>query len=128
MEIEVKVIPHVSQFYSTIGDWHFDKSGKLKVTVSNMGNEDFEFLVALHEIVEAWLCRKRGIDQDEVTKFDKLMLEKGVDNPGDDVRAPYHKEHRLALIIESMLMHELNLSEVEYLEAMNNAYLSKSGY
>lgn len=123
MEIEVKTIPHASQFYVTPGDWHFDRLGRLRIYVSELGNDDYNFLIAVHEMVEAYLCKKRGVNQDDVTNFDKMMLEKGVDNPGDDVRAPYHKEHRVAIIIESILMHEMNLSDVEYLELQNRLYV-----
>src|ERR1017187_5385200 len=97
MEITIKTIKHSDQEYETVGNWHFDAQGNLNVFVSNMDNDDYAFLVGLHEMIEAWLCRKRGISDESITEFDKVFeqnrKEGNTDEPGDDKLAPYNLEH-----------------------------------
>lgn len=64
----LQTIPHKLQRYETVGDWQ--PGNPAKITVSQMGNDDYEALVMLHEFVEFLLCQKRGITDKEVTVFD----------------------------------------------------------
>lgn len=127
MKINVETIPHSCQRYETVGDWTFEPDGTLNVNVSEMGNlpsnfhpgsEDSEFLVAIHEIVEAYLCKKAGITVEEVDKFDigyQINQE-----PGNDPDAPYHIQHLIATSIEMMLCAALNLSWSEHEKRVNS--------
>ena len=65
--ITLKNIDPVAMRYSTTGDWEWLPNGHLKCSVADYGNEDGAFLVNLHEMVEAWLCNKAGIREDEVS-------------------------------------------------------------
>ena len=71
MNINIQTIPHDQHRYPTCGDWLLDESGNLQIRVSDMGNTDYEALVALHELVEVLLCKKRGITTEQVDVFDK---------------------------------------------------------
>ena len=70
MKIEMLTIPHDQQDYPTVGNWKILPDGSLKIEVSDMGNEDYNFLVGIHEAIEVWLCKKRGITQQAVDDFD----------------------------------------------------------
>jgi hypothetical protein len=89
-----------------------------------MKNEDFEFLVYMHELIESHLCRKRGIPEPDIMNFDLNFEEnrpKGnTDEPGDSPYAPYHKEHLYATKIERTLAKELGVDWDEYEKTVNS--------
>jgi hypothetical protein len=122
----MRTISHSEHRYAgTCGDWWFDKDGTLEVRVSKMGDIRYEFLVARHEIDEAFLCWQRGISEDSVTAFDvmfELEREQGEhsqeDEPGDDIRAPYRKEHRFATQSEKVMARQLKVPWKEYSKAV----------
>lgn len=117
MDVRIKVIPHRKQPYPTAGYWEFDRHGNLLITVSEMGSENSEMLVAIHELVEAVLCRNQGISGDDVTAFD-VDFEKrraadpaiGNKEPGDDPAAPYFRAHQDAMLIEIYLANRLGVN------------------
>ena|ERR1039458_6371159 len=112
--LSVNVIPQSKQRYCTVGDWVFDIFGNLQMRISDMGNPDYEFMVAIHEACEAWLCRKRGISEESVTAFDTSEYGLTLEDPGSDPKAPYHKEHMMALEIEKILCKEMGLDWDKY--------------
>jgi hypothetical protein len=121
--ITIKTIPHDQQRYETVGDWKISPNGDIEILVSDMGNPDYEFLVGLHELVEVYLCKKRGITDDHVTAFDvsfeSSRLPGNVDEPGDDPRAPYQNEHCIATGIERLVSAALGVPWKEYETAVN---------
>lgn len=114
MNIHMTVIEHDQQFYPTVGDWIFD-DGDLHVMVSRMA-EDYTFLVAIHEMIEAYLCYKRGIAEEVVTQFDSDFI--GIGEPGDSPDAPYREEHFFATTIERLIAAELGVDWEAYDEAV----------
>lgn len=124
MNIILKSIPHSEQRYETVGDWQELPDGSVVITVSDMGNEDFNALVAIHELVEYLLCKKRGITDEEVTAFDKAFEEArqpgNTDEPGDQVAAPYFQEHQFASYVETVVAVELGVSLEGYTKAVNS--------
>ena len=120
MKIQIKTIPHKCQLYKTVGNY-YNKNGTDHVFVSDMKNEDYAFLVAVHELVEMWLCRKRGIKEEDITAFD-VQFEKDreagqhsdAEEPGFDPKAPYVKEHTFATKIEKMVAAELGVEWDKY--------------
>lgn len=118
MKITIETIPHEQQDYPTVGNWKILSDGSLKIEVSDMGNEDYNFLVGTHEAIEVWLCKKRGITQEAVDAFDKSYeanrTEGDESEPGDDAAAPYRKEHFFATSIERLLASELGVNWNEY--------------
>ena len=93
--------------YSTDGDWRIDVTGKLVIdVVSNMPRME-QMLLALHELVEALLCERRGISQQQVDDFDFAF--KGEGEPGDDPACPYRLEHRFAALIDHLVAHEMGV-------------------
>lgn len=128
MRIDIQSIPHGNQRYETVGDYWEEEmlGGKVirHIRVSDMGNEDYEFLVALHEMVESFLCKKRGISEESITEFDmefeKNRPEGNTDEPGNDQNAPYKKEHQFATRVEKMMAEELGVDWNEYDNAVIN--------
>lgn len=116
MKITIKTIPHDKQRYETCGDWGFDQNGDLDICVSAMGDWRYELLVGVHELIEAALCKHRGIAGEAVDAFDKDFGGDG--EPGDDPRAPYHKEHRSATNVEMRLAAELGVDWIAYDDAV----------
>jgi hypothetical protein len=121
MNIEIKVIPHSEQRYPTVGDWFYTPDGDDKllcIRVSKMSDRRYEFLVALHELVEVKLCEWGGITQEMVDAFD-MEFEKNrhpddLSEPGDDSSAPYRVQHCIATGIERIVAALLGVSWNEY--------------
>jgi hypothetical protein len=117
MKIVIETIPHSQQRYDTIGDWFYADDGTLYIKVSSdidgFESDNAQFLVALHELVEVWLCQSRGITQAQVDHFDfnfNAFDNTLVTEPGDHPDAPYRREHRFAMMIEHLVAHELGMT------------------
>lgn len=117
MNIKITEINHNKQRYDTCGDWIF-KNKDIEIRISKTENDNHTFLIGLHEMIEAYLCRQRGITEKEVTKFDKKFKGKG--EPGDSPNAPYHNEHLYSTYIEQLLADELDVNWFEYEKTLNN--------
>lgn len=120
MKISIRTIPHNKQHYETCGDYWIDEQGRTKIVVSDMDNEDYEFLIALHEMVEQHLCKKRGISFDKITEFDKKF--DGDGEPGDDKNSPYQNEHNFATGIERLMCAELKIKWQDYEDRISKLY------
>lgn len=120
----IKTIRHGEQRYPTAGDYWLDSEGTEQVRVSDAGNPDYEFLVAVHELIELWLCEKRGIPEPLIRAFDEEFernrKEGNADEPGNDPRAPYHKEHLFATFIEQEIAGQIGIDWNEYDKALNS--------
>jgi len=115
----VSEVSHSKQRYETVGDWIPGRP--VDIRVSKMRDERYVFLVALHELVEYELCRMKGISDERVVDFDKKFekerlvgLHQEWEEPGDDPRAPYRKEHQFATMIERMVAQKLAVKWSEY--------------
>lgn len=105
-DITIRTIPHSEQRYETVGDWFFDDGG-LQIRVSDTGSWRSNMAVAVHELIEVLGCQSAGITQEEVDQFD--MGHPGLDEPGDDPAAPYHRQHTTASDCERMVVMMLDL-------------------
>ena len=134
-------IPHAELRYPTVGDyWETNTADLLagasaadpslglplvrEVRVSQLGNEDYEFLVAIHELIEQHLCKKRGIPEAKITAFDMLYEQSrpagDTSEPGNDTRAPYYHEHQFATSIELQIAAALEVDWAEYDKTVNS--------
>jgi hypothetical protein len=111
VKILIKTIPHETQRYDTVGDW-YESIGGLHIRVSETGNEDYNFLIALHEMVEYYLCKKHGVKESDVDEFDMGFTGSG--EPGDDKSAPYYDEHQTATLVEKAMAETLGVDWDEY--------------
>jgi len=121
LDIKMRTINHDEHPYPTVGNYADTQTGGRLITVSGMANEDYEFLVALHELIESQLCKKRGITNEDINAFD-IQFEKereegkhkDDEEPGFDPKAPYVREHTLATRIEKMVAKELGVDWTAY--------------
>jgi hypothetical protein len=127
MKIIIETIPHKKQRYETCGDWQIEKDGTIRILVSETGDDDYNFLVGLHEAVEVKLCQKRGISQTAVDDFD-IEFEKqraksitlSNQEPGDNHFAPYQNEHCIATGIERVVAAALQVKWNDYETKLNS--------
>ena len=109
MKIIIEAKPGNAMRYPTLGDWFVDEAGDLRIQAVGIDPlaHDEAFLVALHELIEAKLCHKRGITTEQVDAFDLAF--KGEDEPGDAWDCPYRREHRQAMLVEHLVANFLGL-------------------
>jgi len=118
LNIRIQSIPKSQSRYETVGDWKFNEWGDLEVKVVEMGNWKYELLVAIHEVIEAFLCKDKNVKEEDITAFDiafeKRRKKGNTDEPGDDPKAPYRRQHFIATNIERMLSDCLEVDWKEY--------------
>ena len=114
IKAEIIEVPHVEQRYDTIGDWRWRADSILQVKVSQTGNEKYNFLIALHEYIEANLCRFQNVSEESVDAFDMNYKGQYPNEPGNDPKAPYHKQHMKATMVEFQVASFLGLDWREY--------------
>lgn len=116
--INVEIIPHNQQRYPTVGDWQWDMSGSLKVKISKMPDKRHMLLIAIHEIVEAILCKIDNVTDNQVTNWDMDHLN-DVD-PGGIIGSPYYAQHHTATLIEGIMAQEMNVNWNDYEKGIQN--------
>lgn len=146
LEVIITSTLHKDQRYDTCGDWYYapawwdiSKPGMtkevpiecLRISVSQLPDRREMFLIAIHELIEAFLCECAGVTEASVDDFDKnfesgwLETDSLVGNklalpigypkePGDHPDAPYYHQHQLATGIERILAAEAGVSWLEY--------------
>jgi hypothetical protein len=121
MKITIETIPQAKHRYPTAGDW-FWQGQDLVILVTETMNWRLNGAVAVHELVEALLCRNDGVPEPDITAFDIAYendREPGDDSePGDAADAPYTRQHCFATAVERMLIAAFGLSWDEYGKAM----------
>lgn len=129
MKIEIRVIPHGKQRYSTCGDYWIDKKGVWQIRVSKMNDPRSEQAVAIHELSEMSGVIQANIPMPDIDAFDLMFEEergRGLhglnDEPGDDPRCPYHKQHVVATAIEVLQCDLLNLPWSEHEANVNKLF------
>ena len=110
--ISLQVLKPEVMRYETVGDWYEHKIAGPIITVADLDNDDQNFLILVHELIEWYLCKKTGVTEKEVDVYDKAHLED--DDPGLNQDAPYHKQHMIAFGIEVMLAGLLEINWNKY--------------
>jgi hypothetical protein len=123
MKAQIETVLHSAQVYPTVGDWRYDAAGALRVYVSDMGDERYEMLVAIHELIEAFLCKQAGIHVAAVDAFDKAYERErhpgDFSEPGDHEEAPYKVQHGIASGVERLLAAHAGIDWRDYERAVN---------
>jgi hypothetical protein len=127
LKFDCETISHSQQRYPTVGDYATDSFGTTHFKISDVGNWKYEFLVAVHEVIEKYLCKAATIMEIDIDTFD-LEYEKNrkpqdVDEPGNDPKAPYYRQHQVATFIEKQLAREMGVDWDEYEKTLDNLYL-----
>ena len=125
MKISVFTQPHNLQRYNTVGDWFTSRiDGKVQIIVSELGSWRYELLVAVHELVEAFLCMHDGVAEESVTKFDKQFVQRDAE-PGDSPDAPYARQHCIATGVERILAACLGVKWQHYEDAIEKLIIER---
>jgi len=101
--------------YCDAGDYQFvcKKCGNvLQILVADTGNQDYNFLVAIHELIESYLLNKRGVDFKVVDRWD--IEHQDSPEPGRLKGCPYRKEHLFATKIEKVIAKHLKVNWEKY--------------
>lgn len=106
--------------YRTVGDWFFVSPGELTIQVADTGKWVYNLLVAIHELVEVFLCQISGVTEKQVDRFD--LAHQDDEDPGTHPKAPYHFEHVTALGIELLLAAKAKVKWRSYEEALDRIY------
>lgn len=127
MKISIETIPNDCHRYKTCGDYWYDENGVLQIRVSDMGNELYETLIAVHELIEERITKQRGITEQEITDFDLMYeeersmgLHEDWEEPGFDERAPYLDAHTYATSVEMNLCNKLGVDWNHYSNKVNS--------
>lgn len=122
--IEIRTRPPKSMRYKTVGDYNDPTvlNGRLllDIDVAETGNVDMDFLIGFHELIESWLCYKRGIKDKEISGFDIAHEESN--DPGRLKDAPYRKEHMFAERLEKMMARQLGVDWDEYWKVQDKVW------
>lgn len=114
INIAIETISHNKQRYNTIGDWQFINPEFLHIRVSDLKDNKMNCLVAIHELVEATLCKFNDpeITTEQVDTFDISHPE--LEEPGLSLDCPYMIQHLVASNIEKMIADRLKVDWDEY--------------
>lgn len=132
MKITIETIPHDSQRYETPGDWvihidpkpiHPSEQISIEIRVSETRNTAINSLLILHELTEALLCYDASVTTKEVDNFDmNWKPHDDITEPGEDERAPYHKQHMTAELVERVVAAHMEIDWHEYGRVLARLY------
>jgi len=132
LKINIRTKPIKKFRVEDVGDYYWiispvPEENVLKIVVAEMENQDYEFLVALHELIESYLLLKKGVSFEEVGKYDMKFLQEQKEgkrpknaNAGDQKDCPYRKEHAFATKIEKILANYLKVDWKQYEKYLDN--------
>lgn len=118
-QIKTEIIPEQSQRYPTLGDYFEDSEGILHFKISNTGNNLYNKVILVHEILEQLLTQYEGIKEEDIFAFD-LWVEEEIEagrydgEPGEHPLSPYKKQHIFAENIERQIMNFLGIDFKQY--------------
>jgi len=113
INVRIKTVKPGSLPYNRVGDWHWEGK-QLLLSVQKMKDWRYEFLIALHEFSEAFLCKATGISEEEIDQFDKEHGGKWIPS------GPGYREHLTAEGIEHILAAMANVNWDKYEEEVAN--------
>ncbi len=143
MNITISVVENISdQRYDTVGDWQFNTSYDhefLDIKIVNLNDEKMNACIAIHELIEALLCRfnepeitTEMVDQFDMSRHVFQADERGLcvicdkpegyhyDEPGESPEAPYHFQHLHATEIEKYMAARFGINWEDYEKRINS--------
>jgi len=118
-EVSIKLVPASEIRNHDLGDYWFENN-VLQIRVVELPEYSHSMLIAIHELVEAFMTDYQGIKEEDINKFDALYDAERVtgihihDEPGFDNRACYRDHHTLCTAIEMMICSFLKISWKDY--------------
>lgn len=103
--------------YDALGDWQYeDEHGEVnaQIVVPKFGGDTnyAAWLIAIHEMVELFLCVRQGVTQRQADEFHASHADS--DEYGDEVDCPYHDQHQIADAVEKLLCGVIGVSWKDY--------------
>lgn len=121
--IIIDIVTHKNQRYNTTGDYYRYDDKTMHICVSDLKDNRYELLVAIHELIEMILTEHYGIPEEEITRFDiafeKNRKEGDLSEPGDDENSPYKNPHGIASAVERMMCTLMYCDWKKYEKACN---------
>ena len=103
------------------GDWTYTERTILASVMEDTYPPQSELIIGIHEVIEAFLCRKMGITDAEVVAFDEKYERERAQGqhpedaePGDAEDCPYRIPHQAATHVERAACHALDVSWIEH--------------
>ena len=124
MNITISTIPYSEMRYPTCGDYFYEGE-TLQIKVARMSNEKYEWLIAIHELVEVFVCKIQGISHQTIDAFDvefekhRQQLTLSTAEPGDAPGCPYRSAHSIASGVERTLAWVFGVDWLEYEREIN---------
>lgn len=124
MIIIIHSVPREKIRCDQAGDWAYAKD-VISVSVPDDMRPDHQLCLGIHELIEAYLCQKNKITDEQVCAHDTMFEEERKngkwkdEEPGDDPRSPYRAEHELASYVENCVGVALHISKKAYERDIN---------
>lgn len=118
--VRLEIISPTGMRYRTVGDWFWTSEGFLTIQVADTGNWKYNILVAVHELVEVVLCKNDGVTEKQVDKFD--LAHQDDEDPGTHPKAPYGRQHLIAMGVEMTLAALMGVKWRVYEDALEGIY------
>lgn len=118
MEVQIQTVKPPLIRHEQVGDWTYSEARpSFVVSVSSeVKTDESKLAVAIHELIEAFLCRRNKIEDGTVCQFDKMFESERKaghwkdEEPGDDPRSPYREQHQRATHVERAVCHALEIT------------------
>ena len=127
MIVEIKSTPQSGIRSNQSGDWYYDDDS-ITVHVLETLPPESQLAIAVHEMTEAFLCRRAGISDDAIVAFDdqyEREREEGKHpnntEPGDAEDSIYLSQHQAATHCERAVCHALDLAWAEHDRSVNGS-------
>jgi hypothetical protein len=103
--------------YDALGDWHYDDRrdevvAQIAVPKFSRGSNYAAWLIAIHELVELFLCARQGVTQREADAFHASHQDS--DEYGDELDCPYYEQHQIADAVEKLLCGAIGIRWKDY--------------
>lgn len=126
MKIIIETVPHSYNRNNQVGDYKYLHDGTLHITVSDLGDEKMETLIAFHELWEVITAKEKGISEEQITAYDEYYEKKReMGLVGENTEngfahdCIYKEQHTKATAIEMLLAAELGVDWLEYEQKIN---------
>jgi len=126
LKINIRTKPVQRLRFKDVADYYFiispvEEDKVLKITVAEMENPDYEFLVALHEFIESYLLVRKNTDLNKIDEWEERFGKERKEGKrpqnaiaGEQEDCPYKEEHKIATEIEKKMAEYLEVDWQEY--------------
>ena len=118
--IRIDFIKQSEQNYDTVGNYG-ETEHEIWFEITELSDPLYSVAILLHELHEFYRNKDLGTTIEEIDKFD-MVDHPELEEPGDDPRAPYHKQHLEASVIERACLAMAGRSWSDYEQEIENLF------